>query len=38
VVTGSEYVVAAGNALDTITLRFSTDDHWFIVAITLQKD
>jgi len=38
VVTGSEYVVAAGNALDTITLRFSTDDDWFIVAITLQKD
>jgi len=38
VVTGSEYVVAAGNALDTITLRFSTDYNWFIVAVTLQKE
>lgn len=38
VVTGSEYVVAAGNASDTITLRFSTDNDWFIVAITLQKE
>jgi chemotaxis protein CheX len=38
VVTGSEYVVAAGNAMDTITLSFSTDNDWFIVAITLQKD
>lgn len=38
VVTGSEYVVAAGDAQDTITLRFSTDDNWFIVAVTLQKD
>jgi hypothetical protein len=31
-------MVAAGNAQDTITLRFVTDDDWFIVAITLQKD
>jgi len=38
VVTGSDYVVAAGNAQDTITLRFVTDDDWFIVAITLQKE
>jgi chemotaxis protein CheX len=38
VVTGSDYVVAAGSAQDTITLRFVTDDDWFIVAITLQKE
>jgi len=38
VVTGSDYVVAAGTALDTITLRFVTDDDWLIVSITLQKD
>ena len=38
VVTGSEYTIAAGNAQDTITLRFATDDDWLIVAITLQKD
>jgi len=38
VVTGSDYMVAAGNAQDTITLRFVTDENWFIVAITLQKE
>ena len=38
VVAGSEYVVAAGNASNTITLRFATDTDWFIVAATLQKE
>ncbi len=38
VVTGSDYVISAGNALDTITLRFATDEDWFIVSITLQND
>jgi len=38
VVTGSEYSIAAGNAQDTITLHFATDNDWFVVAITLQKD
>lgn len=38
VVTGSDYIIGAGNAQDTITLRFVMDDEWFIVAITLQKD
>ena len=38
VVTGTDYVISAGNALDTITLRFATDEDWFIVSITLQND
>ncbi len=38
VVTGSEYAITAGNANDTITLRFATDDDWFVVAITLEQE
>lgn len=38
VVTGSEYAISAGNINDTITLRFATDNDWFIVAITLEKE
>ena len=38
VVTGSEYVIASGTATNTITLRFATDDDWFMVAITLQEE
>lgn len=38
VVTGSDYVVTAGSENDTMTLRFATDDDWFIVAITLEND
>lgn len=38
VVTGSEYMVSAGNSNDTITLRFATDEDWFIVSITLEKE
>lgn len=38
VVTGSEYAVSAGTIQDTITLRFATDNDWFIVAITLEKE
>jgi len=38
VVNGSEYAVSAGTMKDTITLRFVTDDDWFIVAITMEKE
>jgi len=38
VVTGSEYVVTAGNENDTLTLRFATDEDWFIVAITIENE
>ena len=38
VVTGSEYVVSAGTMQDTITLRFTTDNDWFVVAITMEKE
>lgn len=38
VVSGSDYDVSAGTAQDSITLRFLTDDSWFVVAITLHDD
>lgn len=38
VVTGSDYNVSAGTSQDSITLRFLTDDSWFIVGITLHDD
>lgn len=38
VVTGSDYDVSAGTMQDTITLRFTTDNGWFIVAITMEKE
>ena len=38
VVTGSDYVISAGTLNDTMTLRFITDDDWFIVAITLEAE
>lgn len=38
VVSGTEYAFTAGNTQDTVTLRFATDDDWFIVSITLDKD
>jgi chemotaxis protein CheX len=38
VVTGSDYDVSAGTAQNSITLRFLTDDSWFIVGITLDEE
>lgn len=38
VVTGSEYAIASGTAANTVTLRFATDDDWFMVAITLEDE
>jgi len=38
VVIGSDYVITAGTINDTMTLRFMTDDDWFIVAITLEAE
>ena len=38
VVTGSDYVISAGTLNDTMTLRFMTDEDWFIVAITLEAE
>jgi chemotaxis protein CheX len=38
VITGAEYAISAGTANDTMTLRFMTDEDWFIVAITLETE
>lgn len=38
VVTGKEYFVSSGNADDTLTLRFATDEDWFVVSVVLEKD
>ncbi|KAB0666178.1 chemotaxis protein CheX [Oryzomonas japonica] len=37
-VSGDDYYVNAGNNLDTLTLRFATDEDWFMVAIVLEKE
>jgi len=38
IVGGDDYFVNAGNNLDTLTLRFATDEEWFIVSIVLEKE
>jgi chemotaxis protein CheX len=38
IVSGDDYFVNAGNNLDTLTLRFATDEEWFIVSIVLEKE
>ncbi len=38
VITGKEYMVAARNPDDTITLHFATDDDWFVVSVVFEKD
>ncbi len=38
VVNGNEYFVSAGSDLDNLTLRFATDEEWFMVAVSLEQD
>jgi chemotaxis protein CheX len=38
VVTGKEYFVSSGLSSDTITLRFVTDEDWFVVSVILEKE
>lgn len=38
IVSGDDYFVNAGNNLDTLTLRFATEEEWFIVSIVLEKE
>lgn len=38
VVSGSEYVFSSGSAEGSLTLRFATDDSWFLVSISLESD
>jgi chemotaxis protein CheX len=38
VVTGKEHFVSSGDSSDTITLRFATDEDWFMVSVILEKE
>lgn len=38
IVSGDDYFVNSGSNLDTLTLRFATDEEWFIVSIALGKE
>lgn len=37
VVNGSDYEVSSGNNLENITLKFATDDEWFLVSISIEE-
>lgn len=36
VVNGADYVVSSGNNLENITLKFATDEEWFMVALSIE--
>lgn len=36
VVNGADYIVSSGNDLQNITLKFATDEEWFMVAISIE--
>jgi len=38
VITGKEYMVAARNPDDTLTLHFATDVDWFVVSVVFEKE
>lgn len=38
IVSGDDYFVNAGNNLDTLALRFATDEEWFMISIALEKE
>jgi chemotaxis protein CheX len=38
VVNGNEYTVSSVSNLDNLTLRFATDEEWFMVAVALEQD
>lgn len=37
VVNGGDYVVSSGSNLENITLKFATDDEWFMVSISIEE-
>ncbi len=37
VVNGSDYEVSSGTALENITLKFATDDEWFMVSLSIEE-
>lgn len=36
VVNGSDYVVSSGSGLENITLKFATDEEWFMVSLSIE--
>ena len=38
VVTGDEYSVSAGSKLDSLIIRFTHEDEWFMVGVALEKE
>ena len=37
VVNGADYVVSSGINLENITLKFVTDDEWFLVSLSIEE-
>lgn len=37
VVNGGDYVVSSGNNLENITLKFATDEEWFMVSLSIEE-
>lgn len=36
VVNGTDYMVSTGSSIENITLKFATDDEWFMVALSIE--
>lgn len=37
VVNGANYTVTSGSNIENITLKFATDDEWFMVSLSLEE-
>ncbi|MEI6206447.1 MAG: chemotaxis protein CheX [Desulfuromonadales bacterium] len=37
VVNGSDYLVSSGSNLENITLKFATEEEWFMVALSIEE-
>lgn len=37
VVNGSDYVVSSGSNLENITLKFASDEEWFMVSLSIEE-
>jgi len=37
VVNGTDYIVSSGNNLENITLKFATDEEWFMVSLSIEE-
>lgn len=36
VVSGASYIVSSGKNIENITLKFATDEEWFMVSVTIE--